>query len=115
MISLLKHAVPFVGVLVVAACGANESAVIEEVTSTGVLPSGAERGVVSDTTTPGTEFCDASDYRSLVGTNVEATVFPEGSNFRVFSLDDIVTRDFIPQRTNVVYTSNGEISEVYCG
>ena len=64
---------------------------------------------------PGTELCDASDYSGLIGTNVAATSFPKDRNIRVFSVDDIVTRDYIPQRTNIVHGTDGVIIEVYCG
>ena len=60
------------------------------------------------------ELCDAKDYRDLIGSSVTATTFPEGPRLRVFTLTDIVTQDYIPQRTNVVH-DKGRISRVYCG
>ena len=60
------------------------------------------------------ELCDAADYRDLIGSPVAATSFPEGSKLRVFTLTDIVTQDYIPQRTNIVH-DKGTITRVYCG
>ncbi len=61
------------------------------------------------------ELCDAKDYRHLVGSNVAATSFPVSSSLRVFSVNDIVTQDYIPQRTNIVHETSGKIVRVYCG
>lgn len=61
------------------------------------------------------ELCDASQYRPLVGQSVDATVFPEGPQFRVFGVNAIVTQDFVPQRTNVVYDASRTITRVFCG
>ena len=60
------------------------------------------------------ELCDAADYRALIGTSVTDTSFPVGPRLRVFTLTDIVTQDYIPQRTNVVH-DRGRITRVYCG
>ena len=61
------------------------------------------------------ELCDAADYRGLVGSDVGATSFPVSSSLRVFGVNDIVTQDYIPQRTNVVYDTSRRIVRVYCG
>lgn len=61
------------------------------------------------------ELCDAGDYRGLVGTDVGATTFPASDNLRVFGINDIVTQDYIPHRTNVVFDSSRQIVRVYCG
>ncbi len=61
------------------------------------------------------ELCDAEDYRPLVGSNVDATSFPTGPQLRVFGVNDIVTQDYIPQRTNVVHDTARVIVRVYCG
>lgn len=61
------------------------------------------------------ELCDAGDYRPLVGSPVAATTFPTGPMLRVFGFNDIVTQDYIPQRTNIVYDGGGTITRVYCG
>ena len=64
---------------------------------------------------PDLEECDAADYRPLIGTPVTETVFPTGARLRVYSEADIVTQEYIPQRTNVVFDSSGRINQVYCG
>ncbi len=61
------------------------------------------------------ELCDAEDYRSLVGSDVGATSFPTGPELRVFGVNDIVTQDYIPQRTNIVFDTSRRIIRVYCG
>lgn len=61
------------------------------------------------------ELCDASDYRPMVGSNIAAATFPAGPRLRVFGEDDIVTQEYIPQRTNVVFDKGGTIVRVYCG
>ena len=61
------------------------------------------------------ELCDAAEYRSLVGSSVTSTSFPEGPDLRVFGVNDIVTQDYVPQRTNVVYDEQSIITRIYCG
>ena len=100
--------------LSLAACGPEEGEVIKEPPKT-TLPSGAEAGTGGGKAVPGTELCDASAYAHLIGTNVAATTFPNDRNIRVFGVNDIVTRDYIPQRTNIVYDKAGRIMQVYCG
>ena len=61
------------------------------------------------------ELCDAVNYRILVGSSVDDTTFPVGPSLRVFGANDIVTQDYIPQRTNVVFDASRKIIRVYCG
>jgi hypothetical protein len=61
------------------------------------------------------ELCDAEEYRPLIGTDVGATAFPVSAELRVFGVDDIVTQDYIPQRTNIVFDRSRRIVRVYCG
>ncbi len=61
------------------------------------------------------EQCDAADYRDLVGSNVAAVTLPSGRDIRVFGENDIVTQDYRPERTNIVYDTGGKIRRVYCG
>lgn len=61
------------------------------------------------------ELCDAADYRPLIGSNVAATTLPAGPRLRVYSVDDIVTQEYIPQRTNIIYRPDGTILRVECG
>lgn len=61
------------------------------------------------------ELCDAADYRPLIGSNIAATTLPAGPRLRVYSVDDIVTQEYIPQRTNIIYRPDGTILRVECG
>ena len=61
------------------------------------------------------ELCDASDYRPMIGTNFAAVTLPKGPRLRVFGENDIVTQEYIPQRTNVVFDEGGTIVRIYCG
>ncbi len=61
------------------------------------------------------EECNAAEYRPLIGSPVTSTVFPTGARLRVFSEADIVTQEYIPQRTNVVFDTGGQIVRVFCG
>lgn len=66
-------------------------------------------------TPPVLEQCDASDYRPLVGSPFRDAMLVPGDRLRVFSENDIITQEYLPQRTNVVYGSDGLIVRVYCG
>ena len=61
------------------------------------------------------ELCDAAEYRYLVGQPVESAAFPASAELRVFGVNDIVTQDYVPQRTNVVYDETRVIARIYCG
>ena len=111
----LLHPAALLAALVLAACGPEEGAVIEDKPAIGTLPSGASAGSGPDKAAVGTELCELDAYQGLIGTNVAATSFPSDPRLRVFSVDDIVTRDYIPQRTNIVYDKAGRITQVYCG
>ena len=51
----------------------------------------------------------------LIGSNIAAATLPAGPRLRAFSVDDIVTQEYIPQRTNIVYRPDGTIIRVECG
>ena len=61
------------------------------------------------------ELCDADDYRSLVGSPAADANLIVGPELRVFGVNDIITQDYLPQRTNVVSDTDGLILRVYCG
>jgi hypothetical protein len=115
MIKPLKRLGLILAAGVFASCGSGGSDVIVPAPNTGVLPSGAEAGAGKGEASPGTELCDASAYAGMIGTNVAAATFPSDPKIRVFGENDIVTRDYIPQRTNIVHDESGIIREVYCG
>ncbi len=105
----------FLAILLLTACGPDNAEVIEDKPAIGTLPSGANTDSQTDEVAVGTEPCDLDPYRGLVGTNIAATTFPTGPRLRVFNIHDIVTRDYIPQRANIVYDNAGRITQVYCG
>lgn len=83
---------------------------------TGNLPGAG--GAAADTPEDdlvGVELCDAKKYRPLVGTPVSAATFPVGPRLRVYGIDDVVTQEYLPNRTNVVHDRNGVILRVFCG
>ena len=62
------------------------------------------------------ELCDAQEYRGLIGTGIAALTLPADPMIRAFGENDIVTQDYLPHRTNIVYREQGgEIFRVYCG
>ena len=98
--------------LLVAACGPEDGPTLDERPAAAELPEDQKpdgEGGLADI-----ELCDAADYRDLIGTPVGDTAFPVGPRLRVFTLTDIVTQDYIPQRTNIVH-DKGRITRVYCG
>ena len=81
----------------------------------GVSSESGQTAINQDQANNPNDLCDADDYRSLIGTPVTATVFPTGKLLRVFSEADIVTQEYIPQRTNALCSTGGQILRVYCG
>ena len=74
-----------------------------------------EEVVIEEPAPPLLEECDAADYRRLIGTPVVEAGLIGGDRLQIFSVNAIVTQDYVPQRTNVVYDADGVISQVYCG
>ena len=64
---------------------------------------------------PVLEQCAAADYRPLIGTPLAEAAIAPGDRLRVFSVNDIITQEYLPQRTNVVFDGDGVIMRVYCG
>ena len=64
----------------------------------------------------GVELCDAANYRPLVGTSYKDTIFPTGPKIRVYSDTSVVTQEYLPDRTNIVYDDQtGNILRAFCG
>lgn len=61
------------------------------------------------------ELCDAEDYRPLIGTNIAAATLPADPMLRAYGVNDIITQEYLPQRTNILYGTDGVIQRVYCG
>lgn len=64
----------------------------------------------------GMELCDAADYRPLIGQPYTDTSYPTGPNFRIYSDTALVTQEYLPSRTNVVFdVKTGLILRAFCG
>ena len=61
------------------------------------------------------EQCDAADYRPLIGTPVDAATLTGGQFMRAYGENDIITQEYLPRRTNVVYDAKRVVRDVYCG
>ena len=61
------------------------------------------------------EECDAAEYRGFIGQNIAAVTVPTGPMLRAYGETDIITQDYLPQRTNVVYDGSRTITRVFCG
>ena len=61
------------------------------------------------------EQCDAEDYRPLIGTTVAEAALTPSAMLRVYGENDIITQDYLPQRTNVIYDAAGVILRAECG
>ncbi|MGR3512493.1 MAG: hypothetical protein ACU0GG_06980 [Paracoccaceae bacterium] len=113
----MRFTIPAVIFAALVACGPTEP---NDATDAGT-DDNAQRALPGPSEAGGTgglaeqELCDAIDYRILVGSNVDDTSFPVGPQLRVFGANDIITQDYIPQRTNVVHDNTREIIRVYCG
>ena len=62
-----------------------------------------------------TAQCDEDTYAPLVGQQAGGKQFPVGPRLRVFGVNDIITQELVPQRTNIVVDDTGTIVRVYCG
>ena len=100
---------------VISETGSSEAEETETAVSTEPLP---EPEPASENEAPAAgdvELCDAKDYKHLVGQSAGGTQFPVGPTLRVFGVDDIVTQEYVTQRTNIVADDSGKIVRVYCG
>ena len=61
------------------------------------------------------EECDAESYRGLLGTPIAVASVNEGRLLRVYAEGEIITQEFLPQRTNIVTDRAGTVTRVYCG
>lgn len=103
-------------VLFLAACGPAPGPVGGTSSGTGNLPGAGGGANDPQGSLGGVELCDAASYRNLVGQPVAATTFPVGPRLRVYSDSDVVTQEYLPNRTNIVYDdSRGVILRVFCG
>lgn len=99
-----------ISMLVLTACGGDGA---PESETDRALPGPSEE--VAGEGSANVELCDAATYRPKVGSNVSASNFAQSATLRVFGVNQIITQDYVPQRTNIVYNSSGRILRVYCG
>ncbi len=62
-----------------------------------------------------TEQCDADDYRGLIGVAVAEADLGAAERLRIYGEGDIITQEYLPRRTNIVYDARGIVRSVYCG
>ena len=107
---LFPSAAAAICAITLTACGAEEPP-IEEILVEPVEPanSGLEERI------PELEQCDADLYRPMIGTPAATAALPESDMLRVYGANDIVTQEYLPQRTNVVVGADGLIQQVTCG
>ena len=101
--------------LLLAACAAEEPAAVDPPVPDDLM---AEAPDVADDAPEGVpipEQCDAEDYRPLIGTPAAAATLPQNEFFRAYGETDIITQEYLPRRTNVVYGADGIIKDVFCG
>lgn len=64
----------------------------------------------------GVELCDADAYRPLIGQPYTAITTPEGPRLRIYSDTAVVTQEYLPNRTNVVFAERSKkILRAFCG
>ena len=95
------------GAAALTACGDDEPAVQDVLVEPAA--SGPQERI------PELEQCDADLYRGLIGTPVATAALPRGEMLRVYGVTDIVSQEYLPQRTNVVVGTDGLIQQVACG
>lgn len=65
---------------------------------------------------PALAQCKADRSMSLIGSHVGAVTFPEGANVRIVCTTCAMTRDYRPDRLNVLFDEQtGIIQELRCG
>lgn len=65
--------------------------------------------------TPKDDSCNAADYVSLIGTPASQADFSQVDNLRIVAPNTPVTRDYRPDRLNVLTDADGIIQELTCG
>jgi len=60
------------------------------------------------------DACGASQYASLVGSNLAAVTLPAEANVRIIQPDTVVTQDFRADRANLIVDAGGIITAVEC-
>jgi len=98
--------------LLMAACSPSGEA---EKEASGGDGEGAEEVAESSEAPVVMEQCEAADYRPLIGTPVATATLPDGPMLRAYGENDIITQEYLPRRTNIVYDAKRVVRNVYCG
>lgn len=61
------------------------------------------------------EFCPADEYSWMIGRNISAVTLPSDLDDRLITPDTVVTRDYRPDRMNIMVDDDGLITDVNCG
>ena len=99
--------------LALTACAVEEPPIEEIIVDPVEEGDAADEGPVE--VIPALEQCDAADYRPMIGTPVAAATFPQDDMLRIYAVNDIITQEYLPQRTNIVVGLDGLIQRVTCG
>ncbi|MEM9970042.1 MAG: I78 family peptidase inhibitor [Pseudomonadota bacterium] len=102
------------GALTLAACGGPE---IPDSGAEAIQDGDVDRGIVvsADEEPDLLEECDAINFRNLIGTSIADALVNEGPDLRVYAENELITQEFLPQRTNIVTDVDGTVTRVYCG
>lgn len=112
---ILKRYLSLLGLAALAACGPAAPDIARAPASAN-LPGAGGAVDAPQGSLGGVELCDAEAYRPLVGQPYTATAFPLGPRLRVYSDIAVVTQEYLPNRTNVVYDArSGAILRAFCG
>jgi hypothetical protein len=63
----------------------------------------------------GADACGLVDYGWLRGSNIAAVTLPADLNDRIIRPGMAVTKDYRPDRLNIVVDENGTVTDLYCG
>ncbi|NND20673.1 MAG: hypothetical protein HKO14_01175 [Silicimonas sp.] len=113
---VFRFSLGLIGAVALAGCGAAPSGSGVGVSGKSNLPGaggavGAPQGSLG-----GVELCDADFYRPLIGRPYTDVTVPGGPKLRVYSSTAVVTQEYLPDRTNVVYDDRtGRILRAFCG
>ena len=74
-----------------------------------------EGPIATPETPPALEQCAAAGYRQLIGTQLADAQLVGNETLRIYEVTEIITQEYLPQRTNIVFDADGLIARVYCG
>lgn len=63
----------------------------------------------------GPETCPKSQFSGLIGTDINAAIFPLTLTYRTIYPGDVVTMDHAPERLNIAVDDAGNVTALTCG